>query len=293
MPMDASALTTQHQKPTVHEHHPAGGPTTWPQDGKAVPVRYFFLHIQKTAGSSLVKHLHTIFNPRAIYPPKDISGGMPGYLAAYLSGEALLALPREELEGYSLYSGHMAFATSELLDLDKPPKTFTILRHPVERTISVLKQKKRHQPEFKDAALEDIYHDRDIFMGQILNHQTKIFSLPPEYGYQSGFAHFEVDHRSLRIAKQNLRKIDVIGLQRDMHTFYIALADQFGWPLPERDYRENVGAKLSVSQAFIERIARDNAIDIAFYQYATKIVRRRTLALRLRRAVRRLMGRGQ
>jgi hypothetical protein len=160
----------------------------------------------------------------------------------------------------------------------------------VERTISVLKQKKRHNPKFREAALEDIYHDPDIFMGQILNHQAKVFSIPPQYGYQSGFAHFEVDHQCLKTAKRNLGRTDVVGLQRDMHTFYIALADKFGWPLPERNFRENVGADISVNQALIERIAKDNAIDLAFYNYAENLVRRRTLALRARRAVRRVLA---
>lgn len=174
--------------------------------------RYFFIHIQKTAGSSVRKHLHELFDWQSIYPPKDLDGGMPAFLTAYVDGQALLDLSTDTLEKYALFTGHLPFSTSQILKLDKPPETFTVLRDPVSRTISVLKQKKRKNPKFSTWSLERIYEDPDTFRGQILDHQTKVFAIPPELHYQSAFVHYPVDYKTLKVAKRNLRRVSVVGL---------------------------------------------------------------------------------
>lgn len=171
----------------------------------------------------------------------------------------------------------MPYAVSQKLAFKTPPSTLTVLRDPIARTLSVLGQKKRHRPEFADASLEDIYDDREIFEGQILNHQAKIFAVPSHSGLMSGFDSFYVGPDQLELAKNNLNTIEVIELQSDMPAFLAELTRKFGWNLLPSGIKKNVGESRQVSASFLDRIAADNAIDMAFYRYAEDLVKARAL----------------
>ncbi len=236
--------------------------------------RYFFVHIQKTAGVSLRQHLIANLGRERIYPAMEGTGGeaMQGFLTSYLSGALLTSLPRWALEEFLLFHGHMPFTTTRRLPFDRPLKVFTILREPIERTISVLGQKKRHRPEFKDASLEDIYTDESIHAGQILNHQTKIFAVPDDSDALGGYAPYPVGPAELERAKENLATLEVIGLMSDMQGFLDNLGSTFSWNMLEEDVRENVGHKTEVSQSLLDRIAEDNYLELEFYAFAEKLV---------------------
>lgn len=234
--------------------------------------RFFFIHIQKTAGTSLRRHLLQNFDRSEIYPPPQ-EGGLYNYLVIYLMGAYLVHLPAAEQARFRLFHGHVPFTVTRRLAFDKPPMTFTVLREPVDRIISVLKQKKKHRPELANDSLEDIYDNPKYFEGQILNHQAKIFAVPDDSDLLSGFDPFPVGPAELELAKENLDKVDVIGLQSDMSAFLAALENRFGWQTLPSDIRENVSNNAEVNQSFLDRIASDNAIDLEFYSYAQKLVR--------------------
>ncbi len=238
--------------------------------------RYFFIHIQKTAGVSLRQHLIANLGRERIYP--SLSGGREAkkdFLISYLSGALLTSLPRWALEEYLLFHGHMPFTTTRRLPFERPLRVFTILREPLERTISVLGQKKRHRPEFAEATLEEIYAHESVFQGQILNHQTKIFAVPDDSDALGGYAPYPVGPAALERAKENLASLDVIGLMSDMPGFLDDLAATFGWTMLEGDVRENVGRKTQVSQSLLDRIAEDNRLELEFYAFAEKLVAER------------------
>lgn len=238
---------------------------------------FFFIHIQKTAGVSLRQHLLANFKREQIYPPLPTGkNAMKDFLTLYLSGAFLVSLPASEHSKYKLFHGHMPFTVTKRLTFKAPLKTFTILRDPIERTLSVLLQKKRQRQEYTDATLEEIYADPRIFEGEILNHQTKIFAVPNNSDLLGGYAPYAVDKSGLEVAKRNLKSIDVIGLQSNMPAFLEDLACKFGWTMLEDDVRKNVGSKPNVSQAFLNRIAADNRIEIDFYRYAVDLVAARS-----------------
>jgi hypothetical protein len=238
--------------------------------------RFFFIHIQKTAGTSLRQHLLANFDASEVYPPR-VEGKIWAYLTYYLHGNLLTELTAERQSLYRLFHGHMPFAVTQRLSLEKTPTTFTILREPVARTLSVLGQKKRHRPEYADASFEEIYSDPSIFEGQILNHQAKIFAVPENTNLLSGYDPYPVGTLELETAKKNLAKVDVIGLQSDMPSFLTELERSFGWKLLESSAWKNVGEKVEVSQSLIDRITADNEIDIEFYRYAVDLVGTREL----------------
>ena len=77
-----------------------------------------------------------------------------------------------------MFTGHFPFMASEQLDPELV--TLTVLREPIARTISILKQFKRREERFRDLPLEAVYDDRPIFRFFVENHQTKVFALAPE-----------------------------------------------------------------------------------------------------------------
>lgn len=236
--------------------------------------RFFFVHIQKTAGTTLREHLLANFDRSEVYPPV-VGGDLGAYLTTYLDGRLLVDLEPEEQARYRLFHGHFPYSVVDLLALDRRPVTLTLLREPVARSVSVLQQKRRNQERFADASLEEIYDDDDIRLGQIVDHQTKIFSSPAAAGL-SGFAHHRVGPDELAVAKRNLEQVDVVGLQGDLGGFLAVLNHRFGWSHADLGTRKNVGSGPTPGPELLERIRADNVHDIAFHEFAQELVAERS-----------------
>jgi hypothetical protein len=58
--------------------------------------------------------------------------------------------------------------------------TLTLLRDPVDRTISALKHFKRLHDRYRELSLEEIYEDEVVFSYFVDNYQTRIFALKAE-----------------------------------------------------------------------------------------------------------------
>ena len=61
--------------------------------------RFFFIHIQKTAGTSLREHLLENFDRSEVYPPGE--GGRQKVLARYVFGQLLIETPASEQSKYN------------------------------------------------------------------------------------------------------------------------------------------------------------------------------------------------
>ena len=79
-------------------------------------------------------------------------------------------------------------------------------------------------------------------------------------------------------AKANLAKVDVLGLNEGYGDFVADLRRRFGW-WPSglnSPARTNVSSEpWAVSEALRRQIARDNALDLEFYDYARQLVEQR------------------
>ena len=129
----------------------------------------------KTGGTSFAFQLQRHFDSNEVYPSKGADRGDEADIAGYVSVSRLLRLSPERRAAIRVYTGHFPFVVSELLDLDLV--TLTLLRDPVERTISVLKHFKRLSRRYHSHALDDIYEDPFVFADFIENHQTRMFSV--------------------------------------------------------------------------------------------------------------------
>jgi hypothetical protein len=238
---------------------------------------FFFIHVMKTAGTTFVQQLQQQFPAEEIYPSRGIDWTSPGDVEAYINIPRLVSLSEARKSQVRMYTGHFPFMVCDLIDPDLV--SLTVLRDPIDRTISVLKQFKRRESRFRDATLESIYDDRPIFRFFVENHQTKVFSLAPEDNEVAINCGLTIDEARYARARENLSRVDVIGFTESYGAFLGEVRARFGWwPAGvDPDARTNVSTEdWDVDPAFRARIAADNAYDINLYEYA------KTLAVRSR-----------
>jgi len=166
-------------------------------------------------------------------------------------------------------TGHFPLCTADLLGGGFT--TFTVLRDPVERTLSLLRRRQNAEERFHGRDLEDIYSD-DSLHDIIRDHMVKMLSLTVDELTSAPLVEpVEFDRERLERAKSNLReRIDVFGLQEDFDGFCAELSSRFGWDLGAPRFA-NRTQRAPVSDALRARIAQDNAIDGELYDFARQL----------------------
>ncbi len=242
--------------------------------------RYFFIHVMKTGGTALVTNVSKNFTVDEVYPHPvldlaDFSSDNVRFRAVTI--DYLCSLSEERRKAIRLYATHFPFIACELLGGGF--RTMTILRDPVDRTVSLLRQFQRHDASTPgndhagDIALEEIYEQPHVYEPLVHNHQTKIFSMTVADHPKGYMQTIDVDAARLADAKRNLETVDVVGLTERHADFVADVAERFGWRL-KREVRANAapGESPEVGESFRRKIASDNAIDIEFYEFARHLV---------------------
>ncbi len=230
--------------------------------------RYFFVHLQKTGGTTLIHRLPRRFRLHEIYP--DASDG--AIETAVISVDHLRDRWRARGHEIRIVTGHFPLCTAELLGARC--RTMTVLREPVERTLSYLRHHRQATPADRSKSLEEIYDDPFRFDGLIHNHMVKMLSLTVDTMTDGALTHADLGSEDLEKAEENVRRMDVVGLQERFETFWDELRIRFEWQLGD-PVRSNQTEQVPVSRAFRERIARENELDIELYQYARDLCLRR------------------
>jgi hypothetical protein len=236
----------------------------------AEPERFFFVHVQKTAGTSLSIRLGHQFAPHEIYPD-DTDGDQLTVMPQLDMGvlQARWAARRDQIR---LVAGHFPLATTDLLGGGFA--TFTVVREPVERTLSYLRHFRKMTRQARDLSLEELYEDPLRYEGLIHDHMTKVFGLGVDQLADGIMARVDHTPELLERAKAGLASVDVIGLQEEFDLFCARLESRFGWQLGEA-LVANHTPHVDVDPAFRRRIAADNALDVELYRYARQLVAER------------------
>lgn len=268
---------------------PAAAPVEAAESGSAEAVDpdappVFFVHVMKTGGTTLFRNLRENFALDELYPYRKIDiqyNGSKLDVRHHLSVSYLLQIPEERRRRIRVYTGHFPYIAQELLGGGFT--TVTILRDPVERTLSLLRQFKRNAPWETDPAkkapmasrsLEEVYENELVFEPLVHNHQTKIFSMRESDSPESYMDVVAVDEARLALAKENLAKVDIVGITERYDDFLDEIEARFGWEV-EREARANATPASEiqpVNDALRDRIAHDNALDLEFYEYAKALV---------------------
>lgn len=207
-------------------------------------ARLYFLHIPKTAGTSLRLMLELQVSAGEIYPYRNQS-------------KAKGAVTQE------LVSGHFSYEFCKRLDPNfEEAFKVTTLRDPVERYLSLLRFKKRVHPEFPD--LESAMAAR---------HSTN-------KRYRAGLIDNALCHNLaadprlegealLESAKRTLQELDCVLFFENYTQDVVDLFRRLGVEVNEQDIpRINVTVKEPVSEALLEEVRQANQLDMELYKYA-------------------------
>jgi hypothetical protein len=223
------------------------------------PERFFFVHLQKTAGTALWKRLQHEFAPAAVYPGPD-DGAPPATVLSVPHLRERWARRRGEIR---IVTGHFPLCTAALLDA--PFRTLTLVREPVERTLSFLRHHREMTPEDADRPLEEVYDD-PIRFALVHDHMVKMLSLSAEEMTDGALTPVAMDRDRLARACTAADEMDVVGFQEDFDGFCDELTMRFGWDLGTPLFM-NRSAPVDVPRALRDRIERDNALDIELYEH--------------------------
>jgi hypothetical protein len=235
------------------------------------PRRYFVVHLQKTAGTTLRDRFRSTFDDAAIYP--NSTDGRDKRLSV-ISLSHLLDRWQSRREEIRVIAGHFPLSTVELLDADFV--TLSVLRPPVERTLSYLRHQKKLNQADRDRSLEEIYDDPFRFNGLIRNHMVRMFSIGSTEMAAGDGVLTDVGDSTERLerAKEGVAGLDAFGLQPSFEEFFADLAERFdlvvGQPL-----RSNATDEEDAPAELVDRIRRDNALDLELYDFAEALYHER------------------
>jgi hypothetical protein len=235
------------------------------------PQRFFFMHIPKTAGMTLYHRLIRQHGA-ALYPlPSD-----RGQVDAAIDVRHVEERFRTHRHQIRVIVGHFPLCLGERLGV--PLTTFTILRDPVERTLSFLRQRQVEGGRYGGRALEELYGDPYLLHGLIHNYMVKALTLTVDEMGEGVRTMVPYDEARLERAQHNLvHRVEVFGLQEEFEDFCERLAVRFGWDLGDPELIANRTRAVEVSDELRERIAFDNAFDVQLYEFAKRRVGRASL----------------
>ena len=238
-------------------------------DARSVP-RLFFIHVMKTGGTTFRRHLEAQLGADRVYPMPDSDDRF----AAYTSVGRLRELPERHWHRVDAVAAHLPFFASTVLD--RPFVTATILRDPVERTVSHLKNCQQHDPSYRGWPLEKIYDDPWLFPLQFHNHQVRFFALRASDGADNFFEPIAIDDDRLRQALDNIASIDLLGVHDRYDEFVDTVHRRFGWERRASVSNWLVSGPADVPDRLLDRIRQDNAADIEFFEQVSELQRSRS-----------------
>lgn len=235
------------------------------------PERFFFVHLQKTAGTTLFRRIRHHFGPEAVYPTPEHQV----HPEAILDVDYLRDVFERQGDQIRVVTGHFPYCTTELLGV--PFKTFSVLREPLARTLSVVRRNRERVPELADATPEEVYGRPFALHSFVHNHMVKMLGLTPELMTHGVSTMVTFDEPFLERAKANLQRLDVVGVQQDFTAFCDELERRFGWDLGENHHANTSSSELGeISEEFKARILHDNAMDVELYRFAVDLLATRS-----------------
>jgi hypothetical protein len=220
-----------------------------------------FLHLPKTAGTTLTKILEQQ------YPAEQI------YSIGALAQDGIRKFKRmsvEERRRFRLVIGHLNYGLHQFVP--GLSTYFTILREPVDRVISyyyyVRRSPEHYLHEFSNTENMELktYLESKVSI-MMDNFQVRLIS-----GVWNEYPFGECPAHILKLAKRNLsQEFKVIGLTEEFDKTLLLLKQAFGWSRLQYT-RQNVTGRRPMKQDLppdtLQAIASANQLDIELYRYA-------------------------
>lgn len=229
-----------------------------------IPI-LIFLHIPKTAGSTLGYPMHRQYPRESIFL---IDGNYPEK-----SVQKFLSLPIEERNQYSCISGHIPFGLHQHISQDV--HYVTILRDPVERLISLYHHILHEETHYlyqavtsEQMTLLDFVSSR--LSTELCNDQTRRISGLGEWNQKTDQT--RVDEHVFQKALENIETFfPVIGLTEMFDHSLLLMKDAFSWKnvfYSRRKVAKSRPSQAEIHSEVINVIKKRNRYDILLYHYA-------------------------
>ncbi len=250
----------------------------------------YYLHINKTGGSSFSAVIRRSF-PEFLVCPAGLA-------------KELIAIPSKKLLTYKYYSGHFGLGLPLMLPLVKRLRlrTFTVLRDPVDRSLSQLNAYFRNKGTYFHDLVSSVECDvekclqNERILSALSNYQSKCLAIPVRFdkfsliqqcggNFQellvrasSGFTEDELFGR----ASRSLQGFCFVGLTEKMEESSERLSRVLGLPSFDVVPRVNVSAvnpytglvnslnRGHVSAAVIRKLEEINRADLRLYDHVVR-----------------------
>jgi hypothetical protein len=218
-----------------------------------------FLHIPKTGGKTFKGVLFKQnYRGRILEKPWNISS------------EDWIKLVKKTNKKYKAIIGHMPFGIHNVYKF-KGFEYITILRNPIDRVISNYYHFMRNpSSKFKNKSFIDAL-DMSVDFNNL---QTRMLSGDISiYNCITGkFEQIIYDENLLNKAKENLKKIKIVGFLDQYRTFLNKVEKHFKWKHFDSYNYNNIGKnkkpKQNIPKNVIEKIKHLNQMDIELYNWA-------------------------
>ncbi|MFK7957290.1 MAG: sulfotransferase family 2 domain-containing protein [Lysobacterales bacterium] len=239
------------------------------------PVNHhFFMHIPKTAGTTLRGILESRFDPERTLPSlaqmkNDFGGHYPPI-------PQLLAMDDQHWESAQLLRGHYPWQVMKRFS--RKPVMLTMLREPVARSLSHLRHVKRNARWAVDLSLEQIADRKAFLVANVGNIQTRMLTMRFAMDDPSSFPKdvnqpFAIDDVAFKRAIVTLRSFDFVGIQEHFEASMAQMFHMFGWDMPESFVRANTSESMEqpLSTELLARLTEINDLDLILYREALEL----------------------
>lgn len=216
-----------------------------------------FLHVPKTAGTTVRAIIERQYPPEALY---TIYEGAPMHhqMADFKQ------LPEDQKKKVRVFAGHLSYGLHR--SIPGKVKYFAMLREPVARVVSYYHHVMNHNVNFKTnrVSLLKFFQRQDR---QLDNHQTRILS-----GIHAPFG--KCNHEMLWTAIENIEQnFCLVGLTEMFDESLVLLGREMNWK--SFGYvRENISVNKPNAEYFskteISAIENRNRLDLVLYSYARR-----------------------
>jgi hypothetical protein len=234
---------------------------TVPTSGALGGSRLIFLHIPKTAGTTLKQVLVRQYGFRGLF---EIYGNrLPEAV------QEIQQLGEDRLAALRAFVGHMPFGLHELLP--EPAAYISLLRHPVDRLVShyyyVLRARGSplHEMTVSNHLSLEEYVKRGPAAPLFNNGQTRLL------GSRGMLTAEPATEETFEAAKRNLDRFALVGLTERFDETLLILKRLFGWHWPVYE-KEKVGTnrpkRNDLSAQAVHTILERNQLDLELYRIA-------------------------